>query len=124
MSMLKDFLKPKIATKLTGWFLLITLVPLAVIVYLANDRGKEQLQHEIMNKLVVMTVERVSNIETYIRETQRTLELLVLQPSAIRALEILEEAASSISRHVLLEVVTAVLMFSARSFCTNPIDDA
>ena len=93
MSMLKDFLKPKIATKLTGWFLLITLVPLAVIVYLANDRGKEQLQHEIMNKLVVMTVERVSNIETYIRETQRTLELLVLQPSAIRALEILEEAA-------------------------------
>ncbi len=91
--MLKDFLKPKIATKLTGWFLLITLVPLAVIVYLANDRGKEQLRHEIMDKLVVMTVERVSDIENYIRETQRTLELLVMQPSAVRALEILETSA-------------------------------
>ena len=83
--MLRDFLKPKIATKLTGWFLLITLVPLAVIVYLATDRGREQLQNEIMNKLVVMTVERVGDIENYIRETQRTLELLVMQPSAIRA---------------------------------------
>ena len=93
MSMLRDFLKPKIATKLTGWFLLITLVPLAVIVYLANDRGRDQLQNEIMNKLVVMTVERVGDIENYIRETQRTLELLVMQPSAIRALEILADAS-------------------------------
>lgn len=91
MSALKNFLKPKIATKLTGWFLLITLVPLAVVVYLANDRGKEQLKHEIMDKLVVMTVERVSDIENYIRETQRTLELFVLQPSALQALESLEK---------------------------------
>lgn len=93
MSMLKDFLKPKIATKLMGWFLLIAVVPLAVVVFLANDRGREQLQHEIMNKLVVMTVERVSDIENYIRETQRTLELLAMQPSAIQALETLEAAA-------------------------------
>ena len=91
MSMLKNFLKPKIATKLTGWFLLITLVPLAVVVYLANDRGKEQLKHEIMDKLVVMTVERVSDIENYIRETQRSLELFAMQPSAIQAIETLGE---------------------------------
>ena len=91
--MLKNFLKPKIATKLTGWFLLITLVPLAIVVYLANARGKEQLQHEIIGKLVVMTAERVSNIENYIHETQRTLELFVMQPSAISALETLEKAA-------------------------------
>jgi signal transduction histidine kinase len=93
MNRLKEFLRPKIATKLTGWFLLITLVPLAIVVYLANDRGKEQLQHEIMNKLVVMTAERVNKIENYIRETQRTLELFVMQPSAVQALETLENVA-------------------------------
>lgn len=93
MSILTDFLKPKIATKLTGWLLLITLVPLAAVVYLANDRGKDQLRREIIDKLVVMTVERVNNIENYIRETQRTLEQFVMQPSAIEALEILEKTA-------------------------------
>ena len=93
MNPLKDLLKPKIAIKLMGWFLLIAVVPLAVVVYLANDRGKEQLQHEIMDKLVVMTVERVGDIENYIRETQRILELFVMQPSAIEAVETLERAA-------------------------------
>jgi len=93
MTMLKDLFKPKIAVKLTAWFFLIALVPLAVVVYLANDRGKEQLKHEIMDKLVVVAVERVSDIENYIRETQQTLELFVMQPSAIQALEILERVA-------------------------------
>lgn len=92
MNGLRDLFKAKIATKLTGWFLFIAVVPLAIVVYLANDRGKEQLQHEIMDKLLVMTVERVSDIENYIRETQRTLEFFVMQPSAVQALETLERA--------------------------------
>lgn len=83
----KHILKFKIATKIMIWFLIVTLVPLAVVGYLSYDSAKKQLEKEIMSKLVNTANDKADLMENYIINKKNDVSVLTHNPIIINSLQ-------------------------------------
>lgn len=85
-------MKPKIATKLTLWFLLIALLPLTSAGYLVYTTAEKRLTHHILEDLSKISADKARRIEAYFVERRRDGATLSHAPWVIDALEQLNYA--------------------------------
>ncbi len=82
----------RIATKLIAWFLLISVVPLALVVVLAQTNAEHNLREEIENHLRAIADSKAQRIHTFFRERVNDVETLARNPSVADALYELDGA--------------------------------
>ncbi len=82
----------RIATRLIAWFLLISIVPLAVVAILAQSNAEQNLRSEIENHLRATADSKAQLIYTFFRERVTDVEVLARNPLATTALTELDQA--------------------------------
>ncbi|MGH8659922.1 MAG: SpoIIE family protein phosphatase [Gammaproteobacteria bacterium] len=70
------FEKNSIATQLSVWFLLVALLPLALVTYMTYRSSEKSLIKEVTNSLVAIGQRQSNQIETYLRERERSITAL------------------------------------------------
>ncbi len=82
-----DLLRPKIATKLVVSFLLIAIIPLAVVSTLAYINAKQQLTQSVTSGLSATAENKASQIERYLSERKKEVSTLSHTPTLIDAMD-------------------------------------
>ncbi|MFV1967690.1 MAG: response regulator, partial [Pirellulaceae bacterium] len=82
----------RIATKLTAWFLLISVVPLVLIAVLAQTNAEHNLRSEIANHLRATADSKAQQIHAFFRERVNDVETLAHNPAVADALHDLDDA--------------------------------
>ena len=62
----------KLATKLTVLFLLLAIIPLAVVGYLAFDNGRRTIEQDTVNRLLATTILKEAELKRWIEDSQRS----------------------------------------------------
>ena len=70
----------KLATKLTLLFLLLSIIPLAVVGYLAYDNGRRTIEQNTLNHLISTTILKEDEFERWVKGNERTLRALASRP--------------------------------------------
>ncbi|MBL6982878.1 MAG: PAS domain S-box protein [Anaerolineales bacterium] len=70
----------KLVTKLTLIFLLLTIVPLAVVGFLAYDNGRRTIEENVFNHLSSINIHKEDEFELWIETNQRSLRELSRRP--------------------------------------------
>ena len=78
--------------KLVFWFVVISVVPLAVVAFLAHSNAERNIKAEIMNHLESTADNRVDQIQAYLRERHRIVSTLSRTPGITDAIERLDDA--------------------------------
>jgi len=81
-----------ITTKFILWFLFIALVPLAIATKISYDSSRNALVEEITNGLLAVADNKANQIETYLREKERSATTLSHTADVIDAIERLNGA--------------------------------
>lgn len=76
-----------ITTKFVLWFLFIALVPLVVATKISYDSSRRALMEEITNGLIAVADNKANQIETYLREKERSATTLSHMADVIDAVE-------------------------------------
>ncbi|MGH8605623.1 MAG: hypothetical protein ACREXR_23385 [Gammaproteobacteria bacterium] len=84
------FKKNSIATQLSLWFLLVALLPLALVTYMTYRNSEKSLIKEVTNSLVAIGQRQSNQIETYLRERERSVTILAHSTAMGDAIEKLE----------------------------------
>jgi signal transduction histidine kinase/CheY-like chemotaxis protein/HAMP domain-containing protein len=79
--------KTKLIHKLLTWFLLVSLIPLFVIVYISYNHNIKSIKNEIIANLDAIAESKVNKIETYFDERKRDIVSLAHTPPVIKGLE-------------------------------------
>src|SRR3989304_9167600 len=87
MSKLEYFKKPKIGARCLVWFLLIALLPLAMVTYLNYRNSEETVREEVTDTLLAIAERQTNQINTYLRERERSVTTLSRMPGIIDAME-------------------------------------
>src|SRR3989441_2739155 len=108
--------KSKIATQLVVWFLLIALLPLAVVSYVLSRSFEKALTKVITDNLFAITERQVHQIEEYFREKEREVLTLSRIPAAFNAMENWDQATEKskgnwAERAIVDEGISAFLQF-------------
>ena len=69
--LLRILSKPRLATRLLGWFLILTTGPLALIMYITYERGASAIRREVEQSLEATSKARAVAIENYVVERKR-----------------------------------------------------
>lgn len=78
--------KPRLATRLLGWFLLLTTVPMALIMYVTYERGAAAIRREVEQSLEASSKAKAVQVENYVVERKRNVSGLSRIPDIIAAL--------------------------------------
>lgn len=84
--------KPRIATRLLGWLLVLTLVPLGLVLYLSYERAATAVRHEIEQSLDASAKFKAQQIETYVLERKRNTLGLAKLPDVVSGVMELDQA--------------------------------
>src|SRR3989442_8467651 len=84
--------KSKIATQLMVWFLLIALLPLAIVSHVLSQSFEKTLTKVITDNLFAITERQVHQIEEYFREKEREVLTLSRIPTVFNAMEKWDQA--------------------------------
>jgi len=87
MSRLEHLLRPKIVTKLVVSFLLIALVPMAIVSSLAYFSAKQQLTERVTKGLLAAAESKAYQIEGYFLARKRDVTTLSHTPTVMDAME-------------------------------------
>ncbi|MCI0526021.1 MAG: cache domain-containing protein [Nitrospira sp.] len=82
--------KNSIATQLSLWFLLVALLPLALVTYMTYRSSENSLTKEVMNSLIAIGQRQSNQIEAYLRERERSVTILAHSTAMGDAMEKLE----------------------------------
>ncbi|MCP9493351.1 MAG: response regulator [Pyrinomonadaceae bacterium MAG19_C2-C3] len=81
MPILENLKHPTIAMRLLGWFLVIGLLPILVLITLVDRVAYKALEEQVSDSLEAVAVNRVERVKTYTRGRQRTLASLAQMPT-------------------------------------------
>jgi signal transduction histidine kinase len=81
----------KLATRLTAFFLALSIVPLAVVGYLAFDSGRRSIEQDTFNRLISTTILKEAEFERWVEGNERSLHTLAREPG------LREDAAALVS---------------------------
>lgn len=70
----------KLTTKLTVLFLLLSILPLAVVGYLAYDNGRRAIEQNTINRLTSITTLKADELNRWVENNQRQLRSLAREP--------------------------------------------
>ncbi len=84
--------KQTIATRLLMWFLLISLIPLAMVTFFTYTNSVESLTKEVQRGLLAVADNKVQQIEALAKKNKEEVAVLALMPSNIEHLEFLNQA--------------------------------
>ena len=76
-----------ISTRLIAWFLLVSILPLALVAVLAQSNAERILHAEIEKRLQVAADNTARQIHTYYRERVKDISTLAQSPAVVDALE-------------------------------------
>jgi serine phosphatase RsbU (regulator of sigma subunit)/anti-sigma regulatory factor (Ser/Thr protein kinase) len=94
-----SFRKNSIATQLSLWFLLVALLPLALVTYMTYRSSKKSLTKEVTNTLIASGRRQSNQIEKYLRERERSVTALSHSTAMSDAMEKLERAFNTTGPH-------------------------
>jgi two-component system NtrC family sensor kinase len=83
--LLRNLRKPRLATRLLGWFLLLTTVPMALIMYVTYERGAAAIRREVEQSLEASSKAKAVQIENYVVERKRNVSGLSRIPDIVGA---------------------------------------
>ncbi|MEI7579710.1 MAG: methyl-accepting chemotaxis protein [bacterium] len=78
------------AFRIIIWFLIVSLIPFAVLFYLVETNSKKALQNEINTKLQSLGTEKKQSIQTYFQNQTSDVELLTEMPTVLTSLTEME----------------------------------
>ena len=84
--LLHNLRKPRLATRLLGWFLLLTTVPMALIMYVTYERGAAAVRREVEQSLEASSKAKAVQVENYVVERKRNVSGLSRIPDIVNAL--------------------------------------
>lgn len=83
--------KPRLATRLIGWFLVLTTAPLALIMYITYERGATAIRREVEQSLEAASKSRAVQIENYVVERKKNVSGLSRIPDIVGAMADFEQ---------------------------------
>jgi methyl-accepting chemotaxis protein WspA len=101
--MFKRLTSKSIASKLLFWFLLISLVPLIVVLYLSYTISKKSHTEALRDHLVVIANNKVSQIAMFASERNKDVTTMAALPYLRRTLEALQNANATVDPAILEE---------------------
>ena len=84
--------KPRLASRLMGWFLVLTTAPLALIMYITYERSATAIRREVEQSLEAASKSRAVQIENYVVERKKNVSGLSRIPDIIGAMSDFEQA--------------------------------
>ncbi|MCI0526231.1 MAG: SpoIIE family protein phosphatase, partial [Nitrospira sp.] len=84
------FKENSIATQLSVWFLFVALLPLALVTYMTYRSSEKSLTKEVTNSLIAIGQRQSNQIETYLREREKSVTALAHSTAMGDAMEKLE----------------------------------
>jgi methyl-accepting chemotaxis protein WspA len=90
-------LNKSIASRLVFWFLIISLVPLGVIIWLTYSISKKSLSESLRDHLLTIANNKVSQIAQFANQRNKDVTTLATMPDVVRALSSTEAATSNVS---------------------------
>ena len=93
--MLRQLLGKSIASKLVFWFLAISLVPLAIILYVTYRISEKSLTEALREHLIAIANHKVSQIALFASERNKDVTTLAAMPETLRTLHVLQNSDSS-----------------------------
>jgi nitrogen fixation/metabolism regulation signal transduction histidine kinase len=76
-----------IANQLVRWFLLIAILPLAIVMYLVFRNSVNSLQQNMTQNLLAVATRQSDQIRTYIRERERNVTTLSRMSDIVKAMD-------------------------------------
>jgi methyl-accepting chemotaxis protein WspA len=86
-----------IASRLVFWFLVISLVPLAIILYLNYTISRKSLTEVLRDHLVVIANDKVKQIAAFASERNKDVTALAAMPDILRTVQQLENPQAGVS---------------------------
>ncbi|OGX18791.1 MAG: hypothetical protein A3K83_02515 [Omnitrophica WOR_2 bacterium RBG_13_44_8b] len=83
-----------ITTKFILWFLLISLVPLSISIYISYKSARKALKEEVANSLLAIADDKANQIEGFILTQKQNVIALSFMPEIISALAMSGDASS------------------------------
>jgi len=77
----------RISTQLIFWFLLVALIPLAIVTTLAVSTARTSMQKEVSARLLAIANAKAEQIETYIQTKRSDVARLAQSPDVIRSID-------------------------------------
>jgi two-component system NtrC family sensor kinase len=77
----------RITTKFILWFLFISLVPLAIAIYVSYNSSLKVVEEEVKNSLLAVTDNKANQIEAYLQKRKEDAVALSSMPEVIDAME-------------------------------------
>jgi len=77
----------RITTKFILWFLFISLVPLAIAIYVSYSTSQKVVEKEVKNSLIAVADNKVNQIEVYLQKRKEDAAALAAMSEAIDAME-------------------------------------
>jgi signal transduction histidine kinase len=68
----------KLATRLTAFFLALSIVPLVIVGYLAFDSGRRSIEQDTFNRLISTTILKEAEFERWVEGNERVLRALAI----------------------------------------------
>ncbi len=81
MFTIQNLKRPTIAMRLLGWFLVIGLLPILVLILLVDRVAYKALEEQVSGNLEAIAMDRLDRVFTYTRGRQRTLASLAQMPT-------------------------------------------
>ncbi|MDM8557588.1 ATP-binding protein [Candidatus Parabeggiatoa sp. HSG14] len=85
--MAKNLKNSKITNKLLGWFLLVALVPLAIVGYISYSNSATAIKKEVINNLVTIAENKADHINAYFKERKNDIAVLIQDSHIFNAFE-------------------------------------
>jgi len=92
MTKVRTFADLPITTRFILWFLLITLIPLAISTYVSYDKSRKILTEEATKRLFTIADNKTNQIEAYFREKEENVSQLARMPTVTSATKSFKEA--------------------------------
>lgn len=84
--LLRRMQRPRLGTRLLGWLLMLTIVPLSITMYLSYERAARAIRREVEQSLDASVKAKVVQIENYVLERKRNVSGLSRIPDIVTAL--------------------------------------
>ena len=91
MKLSSIFTRSSIAARLSGWFLLIALIPCVVLLALTLHFSSQSLESSIKQRLMLICDSKAAQLEDYITERRANAQFLSVAPGFVEAVTRLEQ---------------------------------
>src|SRR5450755_1632264 len=89
------FVRPKIGTRITAWFLAITVSSCVILAWLTYRLSSDSLEHTVREGLLVIAADKARQVETFALERIHSVSALSSAPSVADAMSAFTSALAS-----------------------------